>query len=192
MYQYALILYHLTTARGLGSGARSVSENAKVNSRAVVVASPPVARWWPVGVPARRHEAVTRHGRGFQLCWCWLAWHADLAPDRAEWATTRRAPAGRCAWAVRGVLVRAWLRDASLMVRAHVLCSTSRATCTDPPATPPHRDYHARRPDLRHARHRWRARPRPRPRLHPPWPPRPMHHVFNSDWLSENFLLIPD
>ena len=165
---------------------------------AVVVASPPVARWWPVGVPARRHEAVTRHGRGFQLCWCWLAWHADsawhadLASDRAEWATTRRAPAGRCAWAVRGVLVRAWLRDASLMVRAHVLCSTSRATCTDPPATPPHRDYHARCPDLRRARHCRRARPRPRPRLHPPWPPRPIHHVFNSDWLSENFLLIPD
>ena len=33
MYQYALILYHLTTARGLGSGARSVSENASVNRR---------------------------------------------------------------------------------------------------------------------------------------------------------------
>ena len=30
------------------------------------------------------------------------------------------------------------------------------------------RDYHARCPDLRRARHRWRARPRPRPRLHPP------------------------
>ena len=28
MYHYALILYHLTTARGLGSGARSVSENS--------------------------------------------------------------------------------------------------------------------------------------------------------------------
>ena len=152
--------------------------------RAVVVASPPVARWWPVGVPARRHEAVTRHGRGFQLCWCWLAWHADLAPDRAEWATTRRAPAGRCAWAVRGVLVRAWLRDASLMVRAHVLCSTSRATCTDPPATPTHRDYHARRPDLRRARHRWRARPRPRPRLHPPWPPRPCLSRLRTGRLS--------
>ena len=33
LYHYALILYHLTTARGLGSGARSVSENANVNSR---------------------------------------------------------------------------------------------------------------------------------------------------------------
>ena len=28
MYHYALILYHLTTVRGLGSGARSVSENS--------------------------------------------------------------------------------------------------------------------------------------------------------------------
>ena len=28
LYHYALILYHLTTARGLGSGARSVSENS--------------------------------------------------------------------------------------------------------------------------------------------------------------------
>ena len=28
LYHYASILYHLTTARGLGSGARSVSENS--------------------------------------------------------------------------------------------------------------------------------------------------------------------
>ena len=130
MYQYALILYHLTTARGLGSGARSVSENAKVNSRrfgsppaeicgdllkvatarnpprctpvregrAVVVASPPVARWWPVGVPARRHEAVTRHGRGFQLCWCWRVC------GRVELVAVR----GRCVvcWCARGYATR--------------------------------------------------------------------------------------
>ena len=31
LYHYALILYHLTTARGLGSGARSVSESCTPN-----------------------------------------------------------------------------------------------------------------------------------------------------------------
>ena len=49
MYHYAVILYHLTTARGLGSGARSVSGNAKVNSRRFV--SPPAE----IGGDLREH-----------------------------------------------------------------------------------------------------------------------------------------
>ena len=116
LYHYALILYHLTTARGLGSGARSVSENANVNSRrfgsppaeicgdlrehccgsqrletplvarrsgrggAVVVASPPAARRWPVGGLDRRTETVTRAGCGVRWYWWRLAWHADVTP----------------------------------------------------------------------------------------------------------------
>ena len=136
------------------------------------------------------------------------------------------------AWRAVRVTVRVWLRDASLVVDARVLCSTSWATCTDPqidlergrlardgrastmqlgsvaavrgswaydmrtskilaalelsqhtgghdgaasrlgwlrarsltvmsPGRRPrqaqtHRDYHARCPDLRHARHPWR------------------------------------
>ena len=60
--------------------------------RAVVVASPPAARWWPAGGPDRRKEAATRAGRGVQWCWWRLVWRADLAPDRAAWVPTQRAP----------------------------------------------------------------------------------------------------
>ena len=141
MYHYALILYHLTTARGLGSGARSVSGNAKVNSRrfgsppaeicgdlrehccgsqrletplvarrsgrggAVVVASPPAARRWPVGGLDRRTETVTRAGCGVRWYWWRLARHADLGstgearcPLDACTVAVRRRPTEGCAW----------------------------------------------------------------------------------------------
>ena len=93
------------------------------------------------------------------------------SPPTGQPERPRSAPRMPCAggrpWAVRGV-VRA-CQPAGLAWRAQPHGHAAQA----PPATPPHRDYHARRPDMRRARHRWRARARPRPRLHPPWPPRP-------------------